>query len=415
MESGTKWILCFAVVSNIAMIFANALMTVLGPSQPFLAQQLDVEIDTISSMWTISFMSAIIGSLMASFTFKPYIINPLWKMVIFGCGSALSGLCTICVPYSPSFGHLSILLVLNNIISGYWMTGNGGMFVYTLGPKKSRSLVMLHHFTVSLGFLLGPMLMGHYFTDSLPSNDTICSSNMTLAIEAPPKVSLNLNQVPHEPPHHVPSRLSHQPFWILGILQVASSLLYFGMTFVPYQMPVQEELKVVQQAKNLKEAFTEDLRSLIPLMLFFALSCGSERIFQSMQFSFGLCGPLQLSPPEAVITDKSYNGGFMLGRFIGMFVAHVGSPKLMLKISLAICFPASLFTSIFAAKSQLLFVSCAGVYGFAISWQFGAAYSWAAKYLDVVSHLRVATSQGTDETCYLAPRLVGQRLLIVWT
>lgn len=149
-------------------------------------------------------------------------------------------------------------------------------------------------------------------------------------------------------------------------------------------LSVEEELKVVHQSKSLKESLTEDLRSLIPLMLFFALSCGSERIFQSMQFSFGLCGPLQLSPPEAIMTDKSYNGGFMLGRFIGMFVAHIAPPKLMLKMSLIMCLFSSIVISIFASESQLILVGCAGFYGFAISWQLGAAYSWAAKYLDVV-------------------------------
>jgi hypothetical protein len=44
------------------------------------------------------------------------------------------------------------------------------------------------------------------------------------------------------------------------------------------------------------------------------VSCGIERIYQPMAFTFGLCGPLDLSPPAAASTDSFYNGGFMCGR-----------------------------------------------------------------------------------------------------
>ena len=58
-----------------------------------------------------------------------------------------------------------------------------------------------------------------------------------------------------------------------------------------------------------------DWAALALMALFFLSICGNERIFQSMQFTFGLCGPLDLEASEAVLTDKAYNGGFMLGRY----------------------------------------------------------------------------------------------------
>ena len=62
-----------------------------------------------------------------------------------------------------------------------------------------------------------------------------------------------------------------------------------------------------------------DFLSLAVLILFFTsiLSCG--RIFHSMAFTFGLCGPLALQPSQAIITDKCYNGAFLLGRCSLMF------------------------------------------------------------------------------------------------
>jgi len=50
------------------------------------------------------------------------------------------------------------------------------------------------------------------------------------------------------------------------------------------------------------------------VFLYYVVSCGIERIYQPMAFTFGLCGPLDLSPPAAASTDSFYNGGFMCGR-----------------------------------------------------------------------------------------------------
>ena len=57
-----------------------------------------------------------------------------------------------------------------------------------------------------------------------------------------------------------------------------------------------------------------DRLSLLVITLFFTSIISCERVFHTMGFTFGLCGPLGLTPQLAVITDKSYNGGFLLGR-----------------------------------------------------------------------------------------------------
>ena len=58
-----------------------------------------------------------------------------------------------------------------------------------------------------------------------------------------------------------------------------------------------------------------DKLSLIVITLFFTSIISCERIFHTMGFTYGLCGPLGLVPASAVITDKSYNGGFLIGRY----------------------------------------------------------------------------------------------------
>jgi hypothetical protein len=36
------------------------------------------------------------------------------------------------------------------------------------------------------------------------------------------------------------------------------------------------------------------------MFVFYAAICGSERMFQAIQFTFALCGPLKLNPQDAV-------------------------------------------------------------------------------------------------------------------
>ena len=76
---------------------------------------------------------------------------------------------------------------------------------------------------------------------------------------------------------------------------------------------------------------------LATIVILYAASCGSERLFQTLQFTFGLCGPLQLSSREAVVTDKCYNGGFFAGRLASIMAVKYMKPKSMLKSSMALC------------------------------------------------------------------------------
>ena len=61
---------------------------------------------------------------------------------------------------------------------------------------------------------------------------------------------------------------------------------------------------------------------IVLIFAYYVTTCGIERIFQSMTYSFGLCGPLKLNPAAAVITDNAYNGGFMSGRILSIFIGE---------------------------------------------------------------------------------------------
>merc|ERR1712012_1408018 len=114
---------------------------------------------------------------------------------------------------------------------------------------------------------------------------------------------------------------------------------------------------------------------LATIVILYAASCGSERLFQTLQFTFGLCGPLQLSSREAVVTDKCYNGGFFAGRLASIMAVKYMKPKSMLKSSMALCALSTVALSFKADESANLLYICATLFGFAISWQFGSGLS----------------------------------------
>ena len=84
-----------------------------------------------------------------------------------------------------------------------------------------------------------------------------------------------------------------------------------------------------------KSKFENDKVTLGLIMFFYFASCGSERLFQSLEFTFGLCGPLNLPASKAVITDTCYNGGFFVGRMVSVMCPKIMSPKLMVKVRLS--------------------------------------------------------------------------------
>jgi hypothetical protein len=47
-------------------------MTVVGPTQPYLAQNVGVEVNLINLVWTLGFLGYMIGGLSAGFTFQRF-------------------------------------------------------------------------------------------------------------------------------------------------------------------------------------------------------------------------------------------------------------------------------------------------------------------------------------------------------
>ena len=182
------------------------------------------------------------------------------------------------------------------------------------------------------------------------------------------------------------------PYIILGVSMMLSSWLFLPLALCTsersFKMPVYEEQN--EEERTEKADVREEYRKLagwLPLIilifLFYIVSCGIERIFQSTVFYYGLCGPLALEPKQASVSDNSYNGGFMIGRIVGTLIAGYVCPRNMLIISLTLCLSASIVLGLVATTSAIGLYAAAAMVGFAVSWQYGSAFSWTAQKIDV--------------------------------
>lgn len=75
-----------------------------------------------------------------------------------------------------------------------------------------------------------------------------------------------------------------------------------------------------------------------------------------------------------------------------MFVIDLLSPKNLLKYSTLGCLLSALILVAKGAESAFLLYTAATIFGFCISSQFGAAYSWSAENMDVVASLSLFQS-----------------------
>ena len=180
----------------------------------------------------------------------------------------------------------------------------------------------------------------------------------------------------------------YRPFIIVGGLIIFSAVMFLPLAVATgdnqgtlINMPIHDDDEKKEKRRTAKEEYkhlAKWLPFLVQVFLFYWISCAIERIFQSSVYTFGLCGPLELDPQGAAVSDNSYNGGFMVGRVVGTAVAAFLKPRTMLAISLSSCLAASIILSIFGPISSTGLYLGSALVGFAVSWQYGSAFSWHA-------------------------------------
>ena len=151
----SSWILVYFPVSWLTQFGHGLVTTVLGPTQPYLARNTGVEIDTINLVWTFGFFGYMVGSLATGFIFKQYCRRDRDKLIFLWATIFLTGVSNchnrlfqiklkifqalmIVLPFTSSFAVLVTARLVQIMCLGAFCTADASLIVYLLGPDKSR-------------------------------------------------------------------------------------------------------------------------------------------------------------------------------------------------------------------------------------------------------------------------------------
>ena len=82
-----------------------------------------------------------------------------FQLVYFSSVLLIAGACTLLQPFSPSLLTLTGLRFAAYFSAGFFGAVNIALFVYTMGPVRSRPYTMAIHLLVGVGFLVGSFVV----------------------------------------------------------------------------------------------------------------------------------------------------------------------------------------------------------------------------------------------------------------
>ena len=370
--------------------------TVIGPTQPYLAQNVGVDISAINLVWTIGFFGYFAGSFSTGFIFKGFLTKTVHKLMFLAGTICIAGILMMILPFLNNFLALVLIRCGQFCALGSFNTADASLLVFTMGPVISRPFTMALHAFIGTGFFAATLIVRPFLPETNRAKDNVCpdSTRHTNFSRSFTENTIKHTTVAPSDVVTIGTVAGIQkiawPFLIVGLWCMTFSAGFLTLACLPYKMPrfyEDDEEQVKEETKRERTDVKHWKILLCFVFVYYFVSCGIERIYQPMAYTFGICGPLKLDPHDAVLTDSFYNGGFMVGRILSAFFAYLIRPRNMIIISLITCLCASLVLSTLAASSVagLYIGTCA--LGFFISWQFGAGFSWVAQEIDITGRI----------------------------
>ncbi len=224
------------------------------------------------------------------------------------------------LPFITNFYLLAVVRILQYIALGSFITSDSSMIVYTMGPIKSRPFTNALHAFVGVGFFVGTFLVRPFLpsdASALKNYDEVCGANST-------QDQASKEADAYEPEYLGGIQKVAWPYLISTLMCCLGFLSYLVLGCLPLRMPRYIEDQQEEGIETVSGPKIHHWKQVVgATLLYYAMSCGIERIFQSMAYTYALCGPLALLPAQAVYTDTAYNGGFMVGRLVSIFLGKL--------------------------------------------------------------------------------------------
>lgn len=170
----------FLVLSSWFCNIGHGLMiTVVGPSQPYIARNVDVEIDTINLVWTFGFGGYLFGSLITGYLLKRFVPSGRGKLTFLWATICVNGVIMCVVPFLRNFGLLVFVRAVQNIALGGFITADCAMLVFTMGPVRSRPFTNALHAFVGVGFFISSFVVKPFLPEddkAVEDRDVVCNN-----------------------------------------------------------------------------------------------------------------------------------------------------------------------------------------------------------------------------------------------
>jgi len=353
---------------------------IFGPTQPYLARNVEVSVDTINFIWTGRSIGFMITSVLTAVVFKKYCRQTWQKMAFLATAELITGAFVFLTPWASSFPVLLVFVTIFGMSLGLFDTADNSLMVYIFGPVKSRPFTQSVHAFVGVGFVLGSILVQPFLPESNSGDASVCpgtdadngTDSRTGALEALPKMA------------GLPS--IYWPFIAIGVWHfiTAAGKLLLGCSGL--KMPSFYGDTAADKESG-DEGGVKELLGWGPLLLlvyiYYVMSCGLEGFFQSNTYTYALCGPLKMPPADANLLNILYYAAFVSGRLSGIFISRLVNPTKIITSSISGCIVGSLLLTVLAPfYSAALYVGVI-IMGFAISFQFASGISWTANLFNV--------------------------------
>ena len=381
LTSYRKWFFLFFPLAWCGHTGLGLALGVFGPTQPYIAKNVKTSVDTINFIWTGRSIGFCITAVIAALLFRKYLTNRSKKLCFLAFAEIVTGIFVMMTPFVYNFPLLIAMVSVYGMGLGLFDTADNSLIVYMLGPNKSRPFTQSLHAFVGVGFIIGSFLVQPFLPSEGDENKTVCPgskdiANVTVDDEYTPELMGGIASI-------------NWPFIIIGVWHFLTAFGMIILGFSGINMPCyysNDNDGKTQDAKSFTNVrFWKTL--LVMIYCYYVLSCGLEGFFQSMTYTYGLCGPLEMTTKEAAMLNSIYFGAFVFGRSSGIFISKYVEPTKLILGSISGCITSALLLSILAATSKVGLYIGTFLMGFSVAFQFASGISWTAGLFNVTGKL----------------------------
>ena len=274
--------------------------------------------------------------------------------------------------------------------------------VFMLGPKVSRPFTQSLHMFVGVGFIFSAFLVQPFLPESNEGEFNIClnENNETNTTILADNSTLPLDMISGIPSINWPYVIIAAWHFFTAIGFILLAALQLEIPHYVCSIPRYKDQPIVSTVRYWGYI-------LFLVFLYYAFSCGLEGFFMSMVYTFGICGPLNLTPGEAALLNTLYYAGFLFGRGCGVVKSYFIQPTKIITASLTGCLISAIVLSLVSTYSTVGLYIAVAFMGFFIAFQFPSGISWTAKRIDMTGMPMVIPFLGANAGNFIFPPLAG--------